>query len=305
MYCITHKLKLLVPVIFMIIFSIGCATSPPISNEAMTRQTIELKKERQVYKANQQKRITKIGTKLLKQYPKPIAIDFTYKQSPIVNAYSTGDEIVINDGLLAYAKTDDQLASVIAHEIGHSVRHHMAKEGAIKGSIQMLGLAAGILTGTYTRDLSSSLAKAATKPYSRSVEKEADFIGTVLAYEAGYDPEALPKFMKKLAVRLGDTDTNKYGHSHPPTPKRVAMIKKTTKVLNNGKLVPRILWSIMLDDVRLKGLYLKSQLLSTLKLLDYDYEKYDLKQMGLTFKVEDGTEPIYYIKDGFVYQSGN
>jgi predicted Zn-dependent protease len=43
---------------------------------------------------------------------------------PIMNAYNTGDEIVIYQGLINKCKNDDELALVIGHEMAHSTLSH-------------------------------------------------------------------------------------------------------------------------------------------------------------------------------------
>ena len=47
--------------------------------------------------------------------------------SATVNAMTTPGYIFVYRGILNAAKTEDELAGVLAHEIGHSVAHHVAK----------------------------------------------------------------------------------------------------------------------------------------------------------------------------------
>ncbi len=248
----------------------GCATFPVVKDEEMVREFTRLEKEKELYRLEQEKRINTMGPELLALFPKPLPIKFEYDRSPEVNAYATHNKVVVFEGLLAYTESDDELGSVMAHEIAHCVMEHERKRAWVTVPFWLIALG---LTGTAGVDM-FPLAQAATNPYERSQEKEADFIGTILAYQAGYDPKALPKFNERMAIRLGDTSINRYGRTHPPTPYRVALIKKTVKALEDKELIPEILWVLLLKDVDLpKNKYSLEQLLSTVKFMGYEYKQ--------------------------------
>jgi len=44
--------------------------------------------------------------------------------SPVVNAFSDGSHIIVTSGLLAFVRSPDELAWVLAHEIGHHALEH-------------------------------------------------------------------------------------------------------------------------------------------------------------------------------------
>jgi predicted Zn-dependent protease len=138
-----------------------------------------------------------------------------------------------------------------------------------------------------------------TKPYARSLETEADFIGTLLAYEAGYDPLILPKVMERIAIRFGDTKLNKYGRTHPPTPQRTAMIKKELEALQNGKLIPDIVFSILSRKSSLPcEKYTKEQLIDTCKFIGYSYE--EREDEIIKVKIPRGSDLKFLLSNGKV-----
>jgi Zn-dependent protease with chaperone function len=82
--------------------------------------------------------------------------------------------IVITDRLVELAKSDDEIAGVLAHEIGHVNRRHALRH-------LMQNSATALLVATVTGDISSVTSLSATLPtvlidakYSRDFEQEAD-----------------------------------------------------------------------------------------------------------------------------------
>jgi predicted Zn-dependent protease len=137
-----------------------------------------------------------------------------------LNAFAFfGGNVVLHAALFRYTENESQLASVMAHEISHVTQRHLARAmedqqrkapltwvGAL-GSILLaiaspqVGMAAltGTLAGTQQNMIS----------FTRSNEEEADRIGLQVLQRSGFDPEAMPDFMQKLA------DQSRYS-SKPP-----------------------------------------------------------------------------------------
>ncbi|KQN54931.1 M48 family metalloprotease [Erwinia sp. E602] len=127
-----------------------------------------------------------------------------------INAFAFfGGNVVLHSALFRYSDNESQLASVMAHEISHVTQRHLARAmedqqrsapltwvGAL-GSILlamaspqagMAGLA-GTLAGTQQGVIS----------FTQQNEQEADRIGIQVLQRAGFDPEAMPAFLQKLA----------------------------------------------------------------------------------------------------------
>ena len=63
--------------------------------------------------------------------------------SPEINAFSLpGGFIGINTGLILAARSESELASVLAHEITHVTQHHMARQTLAGAHTQMMAMAA-------------------------------------------------------------------------------------------------------------------------------------------------------------------
>jgi len=63
--------------------------------------------------------------------------------SPEINAFALpGGFIGINTGLILAARSESELASVLAHEITHVTQHHIARQVAASASTQMMAMTA-------------------------------------------------------------------------------------------------------------------------------------------------------------------
>lgn len=181
---------------------------------------------------NHQQLAQEIGQKIvlsndLKDYP------YTFKvlDSKDVNAISLpGGPVYVYRGLFEMANRDE-LASVVAHEIAHIHRRHIAKQ--YTNSLWMQGLAA-IVTGgkgSTVMDIGMILGQLS---FSRKDEYESDDYGIRFAYKAGFDPNGMVTFFKKLKAKekSGDKGILANLRTHPLTENRVARaeqnIAKTT-----------------------------------------------------------------------------
>jgi predicted Zn-dependent protease len=91
--------------------------------------------------------------------------------------------------MLKIARTDDQLATVLAHEVGHVVARHPAEQMSQSAAIQTALGASG-----FGDEAVGQLVQMATGvgqlSFSRTAEAEADRIGLQYMARAGYNPEA-------------------------------------------------------------------------------------------------------------------
>ncbi|MCA1175891.1 MULTISPECIES: tetratricopeptide repeat protein [unclassified Pantoea] len=131
-------------------------------------------------------------------------------QNDELNAFAFfGGNVVLHSSLFRYTDNESQLASVMAHEISHVTQRHLARAmeeqkrnapltwvGAL-GSILLAiaspqaGMAA--LTGTLAGTQQGMIS------FTQANEQEADRIGIQVLQRAGFDPQAMPSFLQKLA----------------------------------------------------------------------------------------------------------
>ena len=164
-----------------------------------------------------------------------VAVKVLVIDSPSMNAFAVpGGVIGINTGLLLHAQTEDELASVIAHEIAHLSQRHFSRSVADRkaSSVGMLAglLASVVLAATTGSDaglammsLSQGLTLESQLRYSRQNETEADRIGQDTLARAGYDPHGTVRMFERMqaATRFSGELAPEYLLTHPLPQSRV------------------------------------------------------------------------------------
>ncbi len=149
----------------------------------------------------------------------------------IVNAYADGNQIVITQGMMSFAKTDDELALVVGHELAHnSMRHIDAKRLNALGGFLIDILFAAL--GANTQGLFSNMAAQA---YSQEFESEADYVGLYINELAGYEIKDAAYFWRRMGVKHPSSIGKSHAASHPSSPERFVSIEDTIKEINQKK----------------------------------------------------------------------
>jgi predicted Zn-dependent protease len=151
------------------------------------------------------------------------------QSSKELNAYCMpGGRIMVYSGLIDQLKlTDDELATVLAHEIAHALREHSREQVSRAYAQQMgLGALAGLAgLGDASMQLVSLLSDVTfSLPRSRVQESEADKIGLELMSRAGFDPRAALSLWKKMSS-AGQGATPGFLSTHPSSSTRAADIQ--------------------------------------------------------------------------------
>jgi beta-barrel assembly-enhancing protease len=152
-----------------------------------------------------------------------------------VNAFALpGGYLGVHLGLIAVVSSNDELASVLAHELSHVTQRHIARSmdeqakmtpwvigSMILGAIAVSKnpqAAQGLIVGGQAAAIQSQLS------YSRDMEREADRVGYGVLSDAGYDPQGFVGMFGKLqqAAGLNDSGAFPYLRSHPLTTERMA-----------------------------------------------------------------------------------
>jgi tetratricopeptide (TPR) repeat protein len=140
-----------------------------------------------------------------------------------INSFTIGGGyIYINEGLLDFVQSDDELAGVIGHETGHNERRHTVTLPAKAQALDLLFGIASLFSPFIYRF--GQLAEAGLiAKQSRADELQADQYGLLLMTRAGYDPEAMVSFMNHLGAAQAEHDSlvTKYLEDHPGFPDRV------------------------------------------------------------------------------------
>ncbi len=141
-----------------------------------------------------------------------------------INAFSTlGGYVYLNEGLLDFVQSDDELASVIGHETGHIERRHGVTFPAKAQALNLLfGIASMFSPLVYHF---GQLAQAGLlAKLSRADEIQADQYGLLLTSRAGFDPDANLSNLRHLnALHSGHPDAlTRYLEDHPDPPARIS-----------------------------------------------------------------------------------
>ena len=141
-----------------------------------------------------------IGARLL-AVPPPTRIQFhfTLVESADVNGFSlAGGRVYLTRKLVANAHSEDEVASVIAHEMGHILSHQFAIETTAD-----LRRLLGVTSVTDRADIYAKFQrltdarlhdKHITQPDSDDKQDEADRVAVDAAAAAGYRPQAYAEF---------------------------------------------------------------------------------------------------------------
>lgn len=155
-------------------------------------------------------------------------INGVLSSKPNAQSFQSG-QIVVNSAVYMFENlSDDELATLIAHEMAHIIRNH-SREKASRFAAMNLGLM-GVTMGTGAAiGLASGLSGNQTNmSHRRHLEEEADLIGLDLMVRAGYNHNAALSFWDKFEANLNKRKMNKDQStlfaSHPSNDQRKAFL---------------------------------------------------------------------------------
>ncbi|WP_343081128.1 M48 family metallopeptidase [Ostreiculturibacter nitratireducens] len=157
-----------------------------------------------------------------------IVVDDRAGQPP--NAYQTLDRtgrpiIAFTVPLIAEARNQDELAFILGHEAAHHIEKHIPRQSQQAMAGALLGGVLAAASGADASAIRSAQDVGATigaRRYSKDFELEADELGTVIAYRAGYDPLRGAAFFDRIP-----DPGNRFLGTHPPNADRIATVRRT------------------------------------------------------------------------------
>lgn len=164
-------------------------------------------------------------------------IELVIVDNPTINAFAVpGGVIGVHNGLFVYAQTEDELATVIAHEIAHLSQRHFSRGVEFQKKQQPLALAAMLASlvliataggdaGVAALSATQAAVQDSALRYSRANEQEADRIGMQTMVEAGMDPHAAPAMFERMLQSTRYSGGNRmpeFLRSHPLSESRIA-----------------------------------------------------------------------------------
>jgi Zn-dependent protease with chaperone function len=211
-------------------------TFPPTADEVKLGASVAKEIESQyrvLTDPAQVERVTRLG-ETVARFVERRDLDYHFKILSVgaVNSFAIpGGWVYVTEGMMRFARSDDELAAVLAHELTHiNHRHYYIQAARSRGMTPWLILAAALSVlarspaplvgvGAGTTGAMSS--------YQRDLERDADLTGISYLSKTPYDPVAMLTLMEHLAQseRLsGQPDDAGIYQDHPRPAERVAYI---------------------------------------------------------------------------------
>jgi len=143
-----------------------------------------------------------------------------------INAFAMpGGKVGVFSGLFDMVDTQDELASVIAHEIAHVTARHtherMSQAGILKAGSGIASIGTTIATQGMVYGVAPSMS-GQLAAWDRAKESEADRIGMMYMADAGFNPQAAITVMEKMAdMDIGGGSTQPWNSTHPSSEERL------------------------------------------------------------------------------------
>lgn len=159
------------------------------------------------------------------------------KDDKTANAFALpGGKMAVYTGIFPMAKTEAGLAAVMGHEVVHALARHGAErmsQGQVANiGLQVVGAAVGMSSKNPALGQATMAALGAGAqvgvllPFSRKHESEADYVGILLAADAGYDPRESVALWERMAQVSGGGGPAEFLSTHPSHDTRIEQLKE-------------------------------------------------------------------------------
>src|SRR5262249_25267062 len=222
----TQKASLVAALAAALTLSAGAQTRiEPHSNSYSPEQDVELGRQaaaevRQqmplVNDRDTEQFVDDIGRRLVAEIPDNLQQPaFRYSFDVVnlkeINAFALpGGPMFVHRGMIEAARTDAEVAGVMAHELSHVILRHGTAQ-ATKGQKFQIGALAGQIVGSIVGGTAGSLIAQGSNfglstyflKYSREYERQADILGAQIMARAGYDPGDMAAMFRTLEAQGG------------------------------------------------------------------------------------------------------
>lgn len=146
-----------------------------------------------------------------------------------LNAHADGQNVVIYPAMIDFARNDNHLAFVLAHEFAHNLMSHVRAQQQNVTIGALLGVAADVAAGAAGANTQGLFSKVGQQQgmmrYSSAFEAEADYVGLYILARAGFAIEQAPDFWRMMSQ--AQPDAIYVSTSHPNNPARTIAMTKT------------------------------------------------------------------------------
>lgn len=184
--------------------------------------------------------ISELGRRLAREAQGPeFPYQFKVVNTSDINAFALpGGYMYVHRGLIEAARSEAELAGVMAHEIAHVALRHGTNQASKAYLGQAgLGVLGGLLGGSTAGDIIGAVGgfglNSLFLKYSRNAEEQADIVGAQMLAKAGYDPMAMASFFELLREKAGrdPSGLEEFFSSHPSPADRAERIREEASKL--------------------------------------------------------------------------
>jgi Zn-dependent protease with chaperone function len=225
-----------------------------VQDDVKAGQQASLEAERQLPVLNDSyvtSYVQRVGNRLVDAIPQEFdhpEFRYTFKviNARDINAFALpGGPMYVNRGMIEAAKTEGEMAGVMAHEISHVALRHATAQATKQGSVgnQILGIGAilggSILGGQTGAQLGQIFVQGYFTRYSRDYETQSDILGSQIMARAGYDPRDLANMFRTIEQQSGGGGgTPEFLSSHPNPANRYQRINQEAALLRVSGAAP-------------------------------------------------------------------
>jgi hypothetical protein len=189
--------------------------------------------------------VERVGVNLVAAIPEEhrhagFRYEFSVVNASDINAFALpGGPMFVNRGMIEAARSEGEMAGVMAHEISHvALRHGTAQATKSSNPGIQLGALGGAILGAIIGGNAGSIVAQGTQlglgayllKFSREYETQADILGAQILARAGYDPMDLARMFETIE-KQGQSRGPEFLSSHPNPGNRYNRIAEESKRL--------------------------------------------------------------------------
>jgi hypothetical protein len=187
--------------------------------------------------------IDRVGERLVAAIPAPYRhneFDYTFDvvNQKEINAFALpGGPMFVHRGMIEAAKSEGEVAGVMAHEIAHVALRHGTAQATKAEKFQIGAIAGQVLGAIVGGGLGSVIAQGSQfglgtyfLKYGREYEREADLLGAQIMAGAGYDPRRMADMFRTIEKQSGGGGPE-WLSSHPNPGNRTQYINEEAELL--------------------------------------------------------------------------
>lgn len=195
--------------------------------------------ERTIYR-KQLMQLDRVARRLLEAIPDRPQVKFTLVPGEnSINAGATFGQIMVTEGMMRFVRSDDELAMILGHELAHITQGHVSK-GAFSNMALGIGAVIADVFLPNSGQLAGTVGQLFLNHFNQDQELEADQVGIRYAFDAGFDPNAGPSVMERMAREAPQTARAGFFSSHPGSIERAEGLRQVAAELSGRQVEHRL-----------------------------------------------------------------